>query len=229
MKRSEINAIMRDADTFIRSCGFRLPPFAAWTPEEFRRHRADAGGILDTAMGWDITDFGSGDFDHVGLFLFTVRNGKVENLKKGGGKLYAEKLMVIQKDQVCPCHTHAQKVEDIINRGGGILALKLDASGPDGRRDPSLAVEVLTDGVRRRLDGDHVLRLTPGESVTLEQGTWHAFWGEGDKVLVGEVSTVNDDDSDNLFFDPVSRFPSIEEDEPPLHLLVKDYGRLAAA
>jgi D-lyxose ketol-isomerase len=44
-------------------------------------------------------------------------------------------------------------------------------------------------------------------------------------VLVGEVSLVNDDNIDNRFFDPVGRFPAIEEDEPPLYLLCNDYSR----
>jgi D-lyxose ketol-isomerase len=42
-------------------------------------------------------------------------------------------------------------------------------------------------------------------------------------VLVGEVSAVNDDQEDNRFHKPLGRFPDIEEDEPPLYLLVNDY------
>ena len=45
------------------------------------------------------------------------------------------------------------------------------------------------------------------------------------KVLVGEVSKVNDDVNDNRFLKPTGRFPEIEEDEPPLHLLVGDYAK----
>jgi D-lyxose ketol-isomerase len=45
------------------------------------------------------------------------------------------------------------------------------------------------------------------------------------KVLVGEVSAVNDDNSDNYFYEPVGRFPVVEEDEEPLHLLVPDYTK----
>jgi len=36
---------------------------------------------------------------------------------------------------------------------------------------------------------------------------------------------VNDDNTDNRFYDPVGRFPTIEEDETPWHLLVNDYER----
>ena len=42
-------------------------------------------------------------------------------------------------------------------------------------------------------------------------------------MLVGEVSSVNDDQQDNRFYQPMSRFPEIEEDEPPMHLLTSDY------
>jgi D-lyxose ketol-isomerase len=34
---------------------------------------------------------------------------------------------------------------------------------------------------------------------------------------------VNDDVTDNIFADPIGRFSQIEEDEPPLRLLVSDY------
>jgi D-lyxose ketol-isomerase len=34
---------------------------------------------------------------------------------------------------------------------------------------------------------------------------------------------VNDDKVDNRFYEEVGRFPEIEEDEPPLHLLTHEY------
>jgi len=69
------------------------------------------------------------------------------------------------------------------------------------------------------------LRLSPGESVTLMPGNWHAFWGEGGDVLIGEVSAVNDDLTDNIFEAPIGRFAEIDEDTTPLHLLVSDYDK----
>jgi D-lyxose ketol-isomerase len=36
---------------------------------------------------------------------------------------------------------------------------------------------------------------------------------------------TNDDVADNRFLEPLGRFPEIEEDAPPLHLLVSDYRR----
>ena len=85
------------------------------------------------------------------------------------------------------------------------------------------AIQVLSDGTPRSLPAGSVLELAPGQSVTLMPGDWHAFWGQGGDVLVGEVSTVNDDHDDNIFRDPIGRFSAIEEDMEPKHLLVSDY------
>jgi D-lyxose ketol-isomerase len=223
MKRSRINEIIREGDAFIRSFGYIMPPFAYWSPEELKSRRLE--GIVDARLGWDITDYGQGKFDELGLFLFTVRNGRAEDLSRGTGMLYAEKIMISRKDQLSPMHRHVVKAEDIINRGGGKLVLELFMPAADGGIDREAEVVVPTDGVIRKLPAGGLLKLDPGESVTLLPGVWHAFWGEGGDVLIGEVSTVNDDLTDNIFADPIGRFSNIQEDEPPLRLLVSDYDR----
>jgi D-lyxose ketol-isomerase len=224
MKRSEINAIMRDGAGFIRSFGFQLPPFAWLTPDEMRARRMEWAGIVDAGLGWDITDYGQERFAEIGLFLFTLRNGRLADLRRGRGMCYAEKLLISRRDQLSPMHRHIIKAEDIINRGGGLLAVELWASDGTGAIDRDAEVVVSCDGIPRRVPPGGVLRLGPGESVTLMPGDWHAFWAERADVLIGEVSTVNDDISDNVFAQPLGRFASIEEDEQPLHLLVSDYG-----
>ena len=176
-------------------------------------------------QGWDITDYGQGKFDELGLFLFTVRNGDNADLKSGRGMLYAEKIMISRKDQLSPMHKHFLKAEDIINRGGGMLVLELFAQAPDGSIDREADVTVPVDGQMRTLKAGGKLALKPGESVTLLPGVWHSFWGEGADVLIGEVSTVNDDVNDNAFEMPIGRFSDINEDEAPVHLLVSDYDR----
>ena len=222
MKRSEINAIMREADAFIRQQGFHLPPFAYWTPEQWRSHGPEVREIVERKLGWDVTDFGLGDYEHYGLFLFTIRNGNPDNLKTGKGKVYAEKLLICGVDQITLCHFHWLKTEDIINRGGGKLCLQLHNATPDeALADTDVTVQV--DGVSRTIPAGGIVTLAPGESITLEPYCYHKFWGEESPVLVGEVSTVNNDDTDNRFYEPVGRFPEIEEDEPPLYLLVNDY------
>ncbi len=145
MKRSRINEILREGDAFIRAHGVVLPPFAYWTPEVLRA--ADHAGIKARRMGWDITDYGAGNFDGMGLFLFTARNGRLSDLARGRGMLYAEKIMISRQGQLSPMHRHDLKAEDIINRGGGKLVLELYASAPDGGIDRSADVTVMVDGI----------------------------------------------------------------------------------
>lgn len=224
MERSKVNEILLEGDRFIRSFGYVMPPFAYWSPEEMKHRVSDDSSLIrQSRLGWDITDYGQGKFDELGLFLFTVRNGSVDDLKAGKGMLYAEKIMISRENQISPMHTHALKAEDIINRGGGKLVIELFSSTPDGQIDREAPVEVLTDGTMRKLKAGDKLSLSPGESVTLLPGQWHAFWGEGGDVLIGEVSTVNDDLTDNIFAEPVGRFSTIVEDTDPVHLLVADY------
>jgi D-lyxose ketol-isomerase len=189
-----------------------------------KARKGEIANIIGANLGWDISDYGLGEFDKTGLFLFTVRNGNVADLKRGSGMLYAEKAMISRENQYSPMHRHNLKAEDIINRGGGTLVIELFGD-TNGKCDRSKGTVVYTDGIRRELEPGHKLRLAPGESVTLMPNEhWHAFWGEGGDVFIGEVSTVNDDNTDNVFEDPrISRFGGIEEDEEPLHLLVSDY------
>lgn len=222
MKRSRINQIMAEADEMIRRYGFTLPPFAYWTPEEFRA-RAPEGRIVPARMGWDITDYGQGRYDQMGLFLFTLRNGLLSDLQRGGGMCYAEKLLISKQDQFSPMHTHVIKAEDIINRGGATLVIELHGSDDNGGFAADRGGMVRCDGVERAFGPGEKIRLAPGESVTLMPGDWHAFWGEGGDVLIGEVSTVNDDVTDNIFREPIGRFAKVEEDAAPTHLLVSDY------
>ncbi|MFQ6553264.1 D-lyxose/D-mannose family sugar isomerase [Aestuariibius insulae] len=222
MKRSRINEIMAEAEEMIARHGFVLPPFARWSEAEFRR--PEAAAIVERRCGWDITDYGEGRFDEMGLFLFTLRNGRLEDLRAGQGMCYAEKLLISRKDQLSPMHTHVIKAEDIINRGGATLAVELYGSDAEGAFDESAGGRVFCDGIARDFAPGEVLKLAPGESVTLMPGDWHAFWGEGGDVLIGEVSTVNDDETDNVFREPIGRFAEVEEDAPPRHLLVSDYA-----
>ena len=224
MKRSEVNTIMQEADDFIRKSGFYLPPFAYWTPAQWRSKGDEAREIVENQLGWDITDFGLGRYDADGLFLFTVRNGSQAEMQSKLGKLYCEKLMVVGVHQATPLHFHWNKVEDIINRGGGKLVIKLYNATPDGDLADTPIVASL-DGVKRHFKPGDVVELAPGESITLTPFLYHEFWGAEGRVLVGEVSLVNDDNNDNRFHKPVGRFPTIEEDVEPLHLLTTDYPK----
>lgn len=224
MKRSEINAIITEADAMMRRFGFVLPPWAYWSPDEFKARKDEAAKVISARNGWDITDYGAGRYDEMGLFLFTLRNGTLSDLQRGGGMCYAEKLLISKESQLSPMHTHVIKAEDIINRGGATLVVELFGSDQDGKCSEAHGGTVWCDGLQRDYAPGDRLRLAPGESVTLMPGDWHAFWGEGGDVLIGEVSTVNDDETDNIFREPIGRFAQIEEDVPPKHLLVSDYA-----
>ncbi len=228
MKRSEINQIMRKADNFIKTQGFHLPPFAYWTPEEWSRKGPEVKEIVDRALGWDITDFGSGDFQRIGLFLFTIRNGDPANLKTGKGKLYAEKILISDEDQITPMHFHWNKMEDIINRGGADLMIQVFNSTPDENLDLEGDIEVNLDAVVKTVAAGTILKLLPGESISISQGMYHKFWGGNGKVMIGEVSLVNDDNLDNRFLEPVGRMPEIEEDEETLFPLCNEYRKYYA-
>ena len=223
MKRSEINRLIESGKNFAQECSFHLPPFAYWNVEDWEAKGEECAQIVETKLGWDITDFGRDDFYNTGLLLFTIRNGLPDAVESGRGKIYAEKMLIVEENQVTPFHFHWRKMEDIINRGGGTLKIQIYNSTEQGQLDQVREVHISLDGVRHEFPAGSTVSLEPGESNTLVPGCYHQFWAEGGRVLVGEVSSVNDDKEDNRFLEPLSRFPEVEEDETPLHLLVFDY------
>jgi len=228
MKRSEINRIMQEGLDYIeKEMKFMLPPFAKWSPVDWKSKGEESADIVKQQLGWDITDFGTEEFEKFGLLLFTIRNGSYEELSRPFGKTYAEKAMIVKEEQITPIHFHSQKMEDIINRGGGELLVQLWNSTPDDELDLINDVIVSIDSIKRTVKAGGTISLTPGESVCLTQRLYHKFWGKKGKgtVFVGEVSRVNDDYTDNFFYGGVGRFADIEEDAEPLHLLYGDYAR----
>ena len=223
MKRSEINRLMTEAVSFIDKMNFKLPPFVFWSKEDWENKGAEYDEIRDNMLGWDITDFGSGDFDKTGLLLITIRNGNLKSEKYT--KQYAEKLLIVKEEQLTPLHFHWHKMEDIINRGGGNLLVQVYNSTEDEQLDIENPVTVNIDGRKFDVPAGTILKITPGESITIPQGQYHKFWGEkgSGMILLGEVSMVNDDTSDNRFYEKTGRFPKIEEDEKPLYLLGNEY------
>jgi hypothetical protein len=223
MKRSEINEILRWTKDLMARHRIELPPFAHWSPADWDEKGAECDEIRNNMLGWDITDFGQRCFQKFGLVLLTLRNGN--DADPDDPKPYAEKIMALREEQVCPLHFHWKKIEDIINRGGGNLVIELYNSTPDEQPDKESAVQVSCDGVVRTVPAGTEVVLHPGESITLVQGLYHRFYGQtgGGPVLIGEVSAVNDDTSDNRFAEQTGRFPEIQEDEPPLHYLCNEY------
>ena len=225
MKRSEINAALREMEAMLREYRFALPDFCHFTPEEWNGKGHEYDEVRDNALGWDITDYGLGRFDEVGFSLITLRNGN-HAMPERYPKTYAEKLLYIKDGQYSPMHFHWSKMEDIINRGGGNLVIELYNADKD-EQFADTPVHYRIDGVEHVMEPGGRIVLTPGQSICMEQYLYHRFYGEPGKgkVMVGEVSQCNDDTTDNRFFEPVGRFPDIDEDEEPLHLLCSDYTK----
>ena len=224
MKRSEINRALREMEEMLREYRFSLPPFCHFTPEEWQDKGHEYDEIRDNMLGWDITDYGCGDFDRMGFSLITLRNGN-RKMAESYPKTYAEKLLYLKEGQYAPNHFHWSKMEDIINRGGGNLLIRVYNSLPDEEMDRESEVTVHLDGVVRKVPAGTQVRLCPGESISIQQGLYHDFEVEPGTgaVLIGEVSQCNDDNTDNRCNPPVGRFPAIEEDEPPYRLLCNEY------
>jgi len=221
MKRSTINSYIRDAEALFAEAGFYLPEWAHWPVEQWRSEKSRIDAIVRAGLGWDLTDFGLGDFERTGLLLFTVRNGVVGDPRSIP---YAEKLMVVRDRQITPLHFHWSKTEDIINRGGGELVLQLYLADRESEQKTDQPFTVRRDGLELTGSPGMEVRLQPGQSITLPPYLYHSFWAENGTCIVGEVSAVNDDATDNRFLDDVGRFPAIEEDEPPHRLLCTDYA-----
>lgn len=225
MKRSEINAVIKRFEKLLEEHRFELPPFCKWTPEEWQTKGHEYDEIRDNMLGWDVTDYGMGDFGHLGLALITIRNGNVHNPKYT--KTYAEKIIMCDSGQVSPMHFHWHKMEDIINRGGNDIHFTLY----NATEDEQLAdtpVKIFSDGRCYTVPAGETVVLKPGQSLSLYPYYYHEFViPEGGPVLIGEVSMCNDDNTDNRFLNPLGRFPTTEEDEPPYRLLCNEYPKAA--
>lgn len=225
MKRSEINQYIGEAIDFMEARGLALPPFAYWTPADWEKAGPEYQEIVDNMLGWDITDFGSGDFREIGLTIFTFRNGN-SHKKDLYPKNYAEKLLLVGDGQVVPHHFHWSKMEDIINRGSNDLLVTLYNSDQDGQfSDEDVAVTI--DGRQVVVKAGGQLTLGPGESITLKPGQYHLLQGipGAGPVMMFEVSTTNDDNVDNRFHTAKFRLPEVVEDVEPTHLIFADYPK----
>jgi hypothetical protein len=229
LTRSRIERALATARELFRRLGLALPEWADWSPEDWRQAGSGYDEVRQCRLGWDVTDFGSGDFDRLGRTLFTLRNGR-----HGDGrfpKTYAEKLLVNPERQRAPAHFHRSKREDIICRAGGDLIVTLWATDAQGCATDAPLTTAL-DGRRITTGGGAPIRLTPGQSIAVPPLTMHQFWGaEGSGIrldgvghtLGQEVSSVCDDLSDNVFPPGFRRFPTIVEDAPATTCLVGEY------
>jgi len=217
MKRSEINQAIIEAKKMMENYSWVLPQWGYWSKEDYINEPSVSKYLKDHQMGWDVTDFGKGLFNEQGITLFCIRNGIQGNVQD---KPYAEKLLFMREGQEIPFHSHKVKLEDIINRGGGDLAIEFVMVN-EHLKEKNENINILVDGVQVEVEPHEPLILKRGQSVTVERNIYHKFYalkGTG-MVMAGEVSQVNDDNNDNYFLEPVGRFTQIEEDEQPIHPL----------
>ena len=224
MLRSAIDDAIDAARSFAARSNFWLPDFAAWSRDEWVGQVARLGPTLSRGLGWDVTDFGRGDFARYGLCLCTIRNGAVSEVERNTAQTYAEKFMIVEVGQETPFHLHPRKTEDIINRGGGLLRVEIHPA--DGYQLGSGTTTTLVDGVQADVEAGEGVLLRPGQSIQIPSGAFHRFWAEDERVLGGEVSATNDDSNDNVFLEPFPRYASIDEDAPARYLLVGEYATI---
>ena len=226
MKRSEINSYIRWAEKFLADNNIRLPELAYWTPSELKAREASLATVRRLKLGWDITDFGSGDFDRVGAVLYTVRNGLADD--PSVGVPYCEKYILMREGQRLPNHYHVFKSEDIINRAGGDFYVQLWNADKTTGKMLDTDVHVMMDGIEHVVKPGEEIIVRKGQSISLTPYIAHIFGpkpGAGD-CIIGEVSKVNDDHTDNYFLEKIARFADIDEDVPPSRLLCNEYGKI---
>ena len=232
LTRSTINNSLRNACKVAEHFHFALPPYAYWSLDQWNKAGVEHDELRDCMLGWDVTDFGSGDFENIGRVLFTVRNGRSND--PCYPKPYAEKLLIDPENQRAPAHFHRSKREDIICRHGGNILVQLTKATPEGGwSNEKFPIQV--NACTRMLSPREVVRLKPGESLTIPPGTIHQFWAEegtgwefggGRYSLSSEISSVCDDWNDNVFFEEWAiRFPQIVEDEPRQFYLCHEYPK----
>lgn len=228
MKRSDIATVITNAKKFSDELMLPLPPFADW--DKLTLGKLHESGvideIIDNKLGWDVTDFDLGNFEEYGLTALTIRNGNYNNPDKYP-KPYAEKMLLVEDNQILPLHFHWYKTEDIINRGGGVLQMTIYNSTSSEDIDRTSDVEVVMDGVKKTFKAGTTIELNPGQSITLTPRIyhmWQAKKGLG-KVMLFEVSSTNDDSTDNRFYENIPRMSQVEEDIDSDVLLVSDYEK----
>lgn len=226
MKRSEINSYVRWAEKFLADNNIRLPELAYWPPAELKERASALSTVRRLELGWDITDFGSGDFDRVGAVLYTVRNGLADD--PSVGVPYCEKYILMRDGQHLPNHYHVFKSEDIINRAGGDFYVQLWNADKTTGKMLDTDVHVMMDGIEHVVKPGEEIIVRKGQSISLTPYIAHIFGpkpGTGD-CIIGEVSKVNDDHTDNYFLEKIARFADIDEDVPPYRLLCNEYGKV---
>ena len=212
MKRSEINRSIQEAKILLEEYKWSLPKWAYWSKSNYESNPKLSEYLRNHQMGWDVTDFGKNNFQKEGAVLFCIRNG---NKKSKKSTTYCEKLLLLMPNQKIPFHFHKRKTEDIINKCNGVLELGLYASNNQFyKKKESFILNI--DSKPTRIKPNTKIFLKPGQSITIKPYFCHYLKSSNKNkknLIVGEVSSLNDDCCDNYFPDKNLRFSKIEEDE----------------
>lgn len=206
MKRSEINRWINYSLKYFKKNKFYLPEWSEWKLSRWKKNRILAKKICKLQLGWDITDFGRNFFSEEGLILFSLRNGNKYNKR---GIQYAEKLLLMIPGQKIPFHFHKLKKEDIINKYGGNLELFF-------YKKKINSIEIYIDQQKKIIDSFKKIKIGIGQSVYIPPNLIHSFRvPKKNKIplIIGEVSSINDDNNDNFFPKKNIRFSKIIEDQ----------------
>ena len=211
MLRSEINQIIKKSKSYFNKNNFFLPAWSNWPLNEWKKNINFAKIAHQSQIGWDITDFGKNNFHKEGAVLFSTKMVKRYN------KLitYSEKLLLLMPNQKIPFHFHKKKTEDIINRCNGVLEMGLYASDSHFKRKKDSFI-LNIDSIPNKIKPNEKIFLHPGQSITIKPYLCHYLKSSNKNkktLIVGEVSSLNDDNTDNYFPDKNLRFTKIEEDE----------------
>ena len=103
MKRSEINAIIKEFEAMLKEYKFALPPFLSFTPEEWAEKNHEYDEIRDNALGWDVTDYGMGNYDKLGLAdLLRTRGSVLKEEFRPDGAYYEATVKIDELHKFTP-------------------------------------------------------------------------------------------------------------------------------
>lgn len=225
MKRSEINSCIKEATVIIEGAGIGLPGHASWGPEDWQQNREAAVEMLRRGIGWNISDFGGGDYLKMGIVFYTVSNGVFDPATgMPVDQIYAHRYFILKEGQQIMTEHHHTKIEDIIVFAGAQLRVELHNVGPNEELDKTNDINIMRSGIWNSYKPGTVITLSRGERIRFEPIHYHRPWGHGGTVLIEEVCMVTDDlkESRHLPAEKPMVFATIEEDEKPAYLLCSE-------
>ena len=77
MKRSEVNAALRELEAMCEKYHCYLPPFCHFTPQQWQEIGHEYDEVRDCMLGWDITDYGLGNFDRFVCLISAITGQRI--------------------------------------------------------------------------------------------------------------------------------------------------------